>query len=277
MAYQPIRSPADLAARLVPGVTREDHWLDLKGLGNDGRPYKDNDEGKRESRRDIAQFANASGGSIVVGAGERNHLFTGYTQVPDPQGLVRWMDEIVKGNLEPVPAIEPHVVRAPSGEEVVVINIPPALRLVGLRSKDAYEFPVRAADSRRYLTLAEIEAHMQDRDRVHRLRLEQIGPDEPVGLDAMVDRELGHNDWRVVRVDEDVAILGKGALRVPVPLAYVETVYRARLQRAEWVIALSCYLSKHLRPEPEQVIVTKEMPFGRNEGHYRARGLAAET
>jgi hypothetical protein len=31
MAYQPIRTSDDLA-RLVPGVTREDHWLDFKGL-----------------------------------------------------------------------------------------------------------------------------------------------------------------------------------------------------------------------------------------------------
>lgn len=115
---------------------------------------------------------------------------------------------------------------------------------------------------------------MQDRDRVHRLRLEQIGPDEPIGLDAMVDRDLEHNNWRVVRVDEDVAILKKGAIEVRVPLAYVETVYPAGLQSAEWVIVLSCYLSRHRRPEI--VTVTKEMPFGRNEGHYRSRGLAEE-
>lgn len=113
---------------------------------------------------------------------------------------------------------------------------------------------------------------MQDRDRVHRVRREQIGPDEPIGLDAMVDRDLERNNWRVVRVDEDVAILGRGAIEVPVPLAHVEAVYRAGLQSAESVIVLSCYLSRHRRPEI--VKVTKDMLFGRNEGHYRSRGLA---
>jgi hypothetical protein len=115
------------------------------------------------------------GGTIVIGAVERNHIFECYVSVPDPQGLLRWIDDIVKEKLEPAPTIEPYVVRGPTGEDVLVINVPPALRLVGLRSGTAYKFPVRTVDSRRYLTLAEIEVRMQDQDRAHRLRLEQIG------------------------------------------------------------------------------------------------------
>jgi hypothetical protein len=275
MSYRPIRSSAEIASRLIVGTTREDHWLDFKGLGADGRAYKNNDEGKRECRRDVIQFSNASGGTIVVGAVEQDHVLVGFMSVPDPQGFVRWIDEIVKEHTEPAPAIEPYVVSPSSGEELVAVNVPPALRLVGLRSKDAYEFPLRTADSRRYLRLSEIEARMQDQDRVHRLRLEQIAPDDAVALDATVERELGHNDWRVVRVGDDVVVLKKHILdEVPVPLAYIQTVYRAGLAGAEWVIDLDCYVSKHR--QRGIVVVTKEMPHGRNAGHYRSRGMADE-
>jgi hypothetical protein len=110
---------------------------------------------------------------------------------------------------------------------------------------------------------------------VHRFRLEQIGPDDAVGLDARLDRELGHNDWRIMQVGEDVVVLKKAAIEVAVPLAYVKTVYRAGLYGAEWIIDLDCYLSKHR--QRAIVAVTKEMPFGRNDGHYRVRGLAGES
>lgn len=272
MAYKPIRSTDDLTARLVPGVTREDHWLDFKGLDTaSGRPYTPNDKGREECRLDVAAFANEDGGTIVIGADEAAHVLARFTPVPNAQELVRWIDEVVKEKLEPRPAIDPYVLRASSGEEVVAVNIPPSLRLIGLRSDDWYVFPVRTVDSRRSLTLAEIEARMQDRDRVHRLRLQQIGPDTQVGLDAILDTQLDHNSWRVVRVEDDVVILKKATDEVPVPLAYVETVYRAGLQSAEWLIVLSCYVNKHRRQG--FVTVTKAMPPGRNHGHYRSRGL----
>ena len=60
MAYTPIRTSIDVAARLVPGNTREDHWRDFKGLdATTGRPYRGNDNGKDELRLDVATFANA--------------------------------------------------------------------------------------------------------------------------------------------------------------------------------------------------------------------------
>lgn len=275
MPYQPIRSSDDLASRLIPGATREDHWLDFKGLdASTRRPYRDNDKGKEECRLDVAAFANEDGGTVVIGAEEAGHVLARFTSVPDPQERVRWIDDVLKEKLEPRPAIDPHVLQTSSGEDIIVVNISPSLRLIGLRSDDWYAFPVRTVDSRRYLTLAEVEARMQDRDRVHRLRLRQIPPHALVGLDAQIDTQLAHDNWRVCRVEEDIVVIGKFPVEVAVPLAYVETVYEAGLPDAEWVIALSCYVSKH-RHRPI-FIVTKELPFGRNAGHYRTRGIASE-
>jgi hypothetical protein len=94
----------------------------------------------------------------------------------------------------------------------------------------------------------------------------------------MVDRDLGHNDWRVKSVGEDVVVLEKLTklfVEVTVPLAYIQTVYRAGLRDAEWVIDLDCYFSKHR--ERNIVAVIKSIPHGRNEGRYRVRGLADEA
>lgn len=100
MAYRPIRTPADLTDRLKPHVTREDHWLEFKGLrAQTGRPYAKGREGNEECRLDVAQFANADGGTIVYGAVEDNHVFARYMTVPDPHGFVRWLDELIKRDL----------------------------------------------------------------------------------------------------------------------------------------------------------------------------------
>jgi hypothetical protein len=274
MAYKPIRSADDLAARLIVGETREDHWLDFKGFEQKTVwPWSDNDE----CRRDVVQFANASGGSVVVGAIEENHVLKGFQGVPDPDDTIRRLDEVLKGRLEPVPAIEPVTLRTATGEDVVVVNVPPSLRLVALRfNDDRYQFPIRAVDSKRYMTLGEIEARMQDQTRVHRLRLEQIGRQELVGLDVKVDANLTHNGWRVARVEEDVVVLERELEEVPIPLAYVETVYRAGLRGAEWIVALSCYLSQPRtkgHDNVNRIIVTKGLPSDRREDRYHSRGL----
>jgi hypothetical protein len=105
--------------------------------------------------------------------------------VPNPQELARWLDDVVKVSLKPVPALEVHLIRTAVGEDVVVANVPPVVRLVGLRrrGRDLYEFPIRTVD-RHFLTLTEIEARMQDRDRAYRLQLNQMKQSERVGLDA---------------------------------------------------------------------------------------------
>jgi hypothetical protein len=49
--------------RLVAGVTHEDHWLEFKA-----ESFAHDAEGRRKCLRTVAQFANASGGTVVIGA-----------------------------------------------------------------------------------------------------------------------------------------------------------------------------------------------------------------
>jgi hypothetical protein len=214
MPYQPIRTRDDAGERLVAGVTREDHWLEFKG-----EPFANDPDGRRKCLRAVAQFANASGGTVMIGATSTGEVLDAFASVPNPDEHVRWIDDLVKGNLEPVPGIEPVVIMLSTGTVLVALNVPPAQTLIGHRIGEAYEFPVRAAASRRYLRVAEMEARMQARERLQRLRLERIAPNDTVGIDAMLRTpELSHNNWHVEAVDDDVVTLRHGSMKTAVPL-----------------------------------------------------------
>jgi len=83
LPYLPIYTIADVRERLKVGQTRENHWLDFKyDLGKDNA----------ENARDIAQFANASGGALVLGAEEDDQVFTGFHCVENPPELITRLD-----------------------------------------------------------------------------------------------------------------------------------------------------------------------------------------
>lgn len=238
MAYESIRTTEQLLQRLVPGETREDHYLDFKG-----DPYDRNDAGRRECARDVAQFANASGGNLIIGAPEQDHVLQVFKGVGDPDELVRWIDDVVKGQLEPVPPVELRTVAASSGARLVVVNVPPSPVLIARKAGEGYEFPIRAGDSKRYMTLMEVEARMENRERLARLRLERIGRGEKVVLDAQVSG-IDHREWEVTGVDDDVVSLAKGALHVDVPLAFVQAIYRTPEPGVGWVLALTGHIQR---------------------------------
>src|SRR6266704_549497 len=126
MLYQPIRSAADVQQRLIVRTTKENHWLDFKSaLGGDGP----------ENARDVAQFANASGGTLVIGALESARILTGFDNVPKPATVIAQVEASVGGNLTPVPIIEPYIIEAAHGKNVVVVNVPPSIGLVALHGR----------------------------------------------------------------------------------------------------------------------------------------------
>lgn len=235
-------TPAELAARVVLGQTREDDYLDFKGLDSKGKPYSDDREGKRECAGDVAQFGNGSGGTIVIGAPEQDHVVQGFEDVPGPENLVRWIGDVLDGHLEPVPPIDPRIITVPRGARVVAVNVPPSAALIARKTGKGYEFPIRAGDGKRYMTLMEVEARMQNRERLARLRLEQIKPEDRVWLDAAQLIGRAPMEWSVRSVDDHAVMLSQAGVPAIVPLAYVEAVYRAdeRSPHAEWVVALDC-------------------------------------
>jgi len=140
VSYLTIYSQEDAHALLIIGQTREDHWLDFKSaLGKDNA----------ENARDIAQFANASGGVLILGAEENKQVLTGFTLVPDPPSTITRIDDIVKGHLTPVPVFEPRAIEVETGKFIVAINIPPSLPLVARHEKhERFEFITRGHESK---------------------------------------------------------------------------------------------------------------------------------
>jgi hypothetical protein len=231
MPYAPIYTPADVNERLIVGQTREDHWLDFKSqLGTDNV----------ENAGDAAQFANASGGVLIIGALESNQILTGFTAVPDAPKVIARIEGIVKGHLTPVPVIEPHAIEIAPGLQIVAVNVPPSLALIARHEKyERFEFIIRGHESKRRMTLMEVEARLQNKERAMRLRIEGIPKEAHIALDARV-QGTGHDEWRVTAVNDDAVTLSRGALQVAVPLVYVEAVHPTNEPGVHWVIGLSC-------------------------------------
>jgi Schlafen, AlbA_2 len=262
MSYAPIYTPDDVKARLIIGRTREDHGLDFKDqLGKDNA----------ENAGDVAQFANGSGGVLVIGAQEADQVLTGFVTVSDSATVIKRIEDIVKAHLTPVPIIEPHAIEITSGLRIVAVNVPPSLVLIARHEKhERFEFLIRGHESKRRMTLMEVEARLQNRERAMKLRLDVIPHDAPVGLDAFV-REIGHNDWRVVGVDDDVVRLVKNGAELVVPLAYVEAVYQAGEPEAQWVIRVPCYIARHR--QTHRLHLTRELSHGVRQENFSSRGL----
>jgi len=250
MRYLPIYTPADVIARLVVGQTREDHWLEFKGqLGGNNI----------ENAGDVVQFANASGGVLVIGAQEANQILAGFDPVPDPPKVIERIEGIVKGHLTPVPVIEPHEIEIRPGLQIVAVNVPPSLALIARHEKyERFEFLIRGHQSKRYMTLMEVEARLQNKERAMKLRIQRIPPDEMVALDAK-SQGVSWNDWRVEAVDDDAVTLSRSQFRIVVPLAYVEAVHRSGEPGVKWVLGLSCTLRGEPGP-PARIEVRKFNP-----------------
>ncbi len=239
MGYSAIGTSAELAARVVPTKTLEDDALEFKA-----DPWPRNDEGRRECAADVAQFANASGGTVVIGAPQENHIVQGFKNVSTPAELVRWIEDVINGQLEPVPLVDQRVVDIPGGTRVVAVNVPPSPVLIARKTTGkGYEFPIRAGDGKRYMTLIEVEARMGNRERLMKLRIEQIKRDERVTLDAHIPAGgVDAREWQVASVDDHSVTLTRGAMSMDVPLGYVEAVYRTNEHGAAWVIAMDCHV-----------------------------------
>jgi hypothetical protein len=236
--YTPITTTEDVEA-LRMGIAREDHYLEFKEIGNDGRSWVR----PEECARDIAQFANARGGTIIVGALEKDHVLVGLQDVGQRDDIPEWIDSVLKEHLEPVPPIGVQLIDARDGKRLFAVNIPPALRLIARKAGKGYEFPIRAENTKRYMTLIEVEARMDNYERSATLRMMRIDRNDAVILDAPTVG-VDPRGWNVAAIDDDIVTFSKGELIAYVPLAYVRAVYRTMEPDATWVIGLSATISR---------------------------------
>jgi len=183
MSYKAIETRAGSEATVQFGTTPESLHLEFKTL------YRWTDEASATKQaeaielcRDLAQFANAEGGVLLVGVSEEakpdgRKVASGIVSVQDPDGFVRWVEQAVRNNL--VPSTFSKTVRTvdTSAGLVVAINVPPHIHLVGLwpqADRRGIEYVKRNNHGKGWLNPDEVEEHLMDGSRAVRLAAKRV-------------------------------------------------------------------------------------------------------
>jgi Divergent AAA domain. len=190
-----VRSRPDLAEVVKVGETAESLCLEFKSAIDGwrvpkGTPNREELQYKcqKETCRDIAQFANAVGGCLLVGVQETPNaeskliLASGFAPVDDPQGLVQWIEQAIKKYLVPSTFryyIDPIEIE---GGRVISVSIPPSRYLVALwdHADHTLQFVYRTSDGKKYMNPDETERHRMDGTRAAKIAFEQAKADASV-------------------------------------------------------------------------------------------------
>ncbi len=185
------------------GTAHERTTLDLKRDYDRTSPLRP----RYELAKDTAAFANALGGTLLVGAiegtGASAGRATAFLSVPDPQALINELTEASR-LCYPPPVIEPHRARVDASQQslllnrrccddadLLIINVQASLGgpigcldgdANGNRVDHAYRFPLRTSEGTRYLRPDELPFHMNSHERRTLLHLRQIDLDTPIDV-----------------------------------------------------------------------------------------------
>lgn len=158
MAFSPITDPSHLP---TVGTKGEDLSCDFKGTIKGALPG--------ELAKDVAAFANAAGGTIVIGAQENKTTNTLQAWVPmtlaDASADKKSIDAAILAHCSPLPTFDPQVIQRTPTDWVVAVNVwPYDLLPVGVRLPvdpafgkqwDAWAFFVRSGTQTNILTAEE--------------------------------------------------------------------------------------------------------------------------
>ena len=197
MTYNRIYQWSDLPS-VPPDKAPETYALDFKA-----QHKKD----PAEHAKDMAAFANAYGGVLLVGVSEKADNYERcLLPVGDAKQVAKDYEDAARDLLAPRPLIDPSVVLFPSDETraIVAINVDAfAGQLVGARlpNTEGWRFPMRTTS--RHTTYVDPEKAMiyaDPRTRKAAILLSQVPAGEPLRVQA---RELiGTDRGRAVRIFE---------------------------------------------------------------------------
>lgn len=150
---------------------QEQRWFDVKQTYAPGS--------QAEMAKDIAAFANAVGGALIVGASEGPTEPDYTTPLPEQYAnrLALEFDQAVRDYCRPSPSVHVRLIPAPdsSGKVVLVVNIEPAVdQPIAARhatDKDAWRFPIRVGRDTEFLFPEQLPLHMDSKARRAKLLL----------------------------------------------------------------------------------------------------------
>jgi hypothetical protein len=241
--FRPATRPTDLPD---VGTARETGAYDFKGSADPTN--------QRELAKDVAAFANALGGVVLVGAVEDTSTRTlkEYKPMKRPfaEMLTTAYEQAVRDRCEPQPIFDAAAIELPPslgiGFVVAVAVRPIALGPVGVRYDkpgDAFTFPLRTATHTHYMPPTELAMLMIPEIRRVAILIDQIPADERDGvwLYSYNRVSTAMREVRVVDVDPsstslNIALPVAGAETSAVPLDRVASVWRRGPK--QWSIAV---------------------------------------
>lgn len=172
----------------LPAIgTDESETLDFKR-----EPWGVGDKDKLELLRDVVQFHNHLGGTLIIGAAEQNGRLSGFFPVQDPEVVAARIRSTCYERLSP--RMEPEVVTLNvGGLDIIVVNAQASNGPVAIRVGDRWEFYRRYGKSKMPFGFEEAE-HMWGDGRRGKLQLLKI-PESQL-KNVFLDIEVPHQAQR---------------------------------------------------------------------------------
>ncbi len=185
MLYTPIQTRSEFEARIRLSDRSRERDGTAEGVHVDFKFKQETKPNKqREFARDITQFANTEGGTLVIGveAPKMNGFDTAKSivSITDPGRLQDWMERAMSNYLYPAAARPRAQFFDPWGEGTVcALNVPPSINLVGVwrqcEAKGGVEYLYRTTTGKEWFTPSEIEMKISSSyARGRRLTLESL-------------------------------------------------------------------------------------------------------
>lgn len=177
---QYIRTAEKLKQSVKLGETEESCYLEFKssvnGFGATNNKVKK--EGQLEACRDISQFANTSGGCLLIGIPEDTEqgrrVAKDFVNVPEVDALKQWLQQAMDHHLIPANfGVELNTLNI-DGKSLLAVNIPPCERLVFVWSRPKIECYRRNSHGKCAMSPEEIEGSMMNSERSAYLRVNRL-------------------------------------------------------------------------------------------------------
>lgn len=260
MSWRPITNVADLEACIEGG------GFDFKREYDLAVPAT-----RYEMAKDVAAFATAGGGTILVGVEHRQGRIVAFKSVAEPEKIVNELSTALQQHCVPIPStprecvieVDPAAAAkllagqtAPSAVvSLLAINVQPDPRApIGVRPElkgqphaDTYRFPVRIGDQTDFLDPTQLPMWMNSNERRVALRLNDILREKTPNVVRVHCRRSGvktldyARDFELRAVDEQASCVVVAWQPAPgrvvnVPLSFVVAVWKDADNRWEMAV-----------------------------------------
>ncbi len=173
--WKPIETPADFVAAIKIGKTQEGLHLDFKvDLNRKGA------DAQKEFARDVCQFANVEGGTLLLGVEEERQgdakVAMALRRIDDFDGRREWMEQAIKNYLVPsTTTVRIARLDVPDGP-IIAVNVHPSERTVSVwdDQNGAVQYVRRTNHGKAYMNPDEAVAHMMNTGRAAKLALQRV-------------------------------------------------------------------------------------------------------